>query len=67
MTEMKTRGAEYWWCWIALAGAGLLLANWDDLKAYLDVQTQVGQMVRLTLWRDGQSIDVEVTLGQEPF
>jgi S1-C subfamily serine protease len=46
---------------------GLPLASWDDLKAYLDVQTQVGQTVRLTLWRDGQQIDIEVALGQEPF
>jgi S1-C subfamily serine protease len=41
----------------------MALASWDDLRAYLDVQTQVGQTVRLTLWRDGQQIDVEVTLG----
>jgi S1-C subfamily serine protease len=46
---------------------GTPLASWDDLRAYLDVQTQVGQTVRLTLWRNGQPIDAEVTLGQEPF
>jgi S1-C subfamily serine protease len=45
----------------------MALASWDDLMAYLDVQTQVGHQVRLTLWRAGQPIDAEVTLGQEPF
>ena len=43
------------------------LASWDDLKAYLDEQTEVGQTVRLTLWRDGQPGEVDVVLGQEPF
>jgi S1-C subfamily serine protease len=46
---------------------GVPLAGWDDLKAYLDEQTEVGQTVRLTLWRDGQPREVTVVLGQEPF
>jgi S1-C subfamily serine protease len=46
---------------------GAPLASWDDLRAYLDEQTEVGQTVRLTLWRDGQPVEVDVTVGQEPF
>ena len=45
---------------------GVPLASWDDLRAYLDQQTEVGQTVRLRVWRDGQQVDVDVTLGQEP-
>ena len=46
---------------------GAPLASWDDLRAYLDEQTEVGQTVRLTVWRDGQQVEVDVTVGQEPF
>lgn len=45
---------------------GVPLASWDDLRAYLDQQTEVGQTVHLRVWRDGQQVDVDVTLGQEP-
>lgn len=46
---------------------GRQLSTWDDLDEYLDEQTEVGQTVRLTVWRDGQSLEVAVVLGQEPF
>jgi S1-C subfamily serine protease len=46
---------------------GVPLASWDDLRAYLDEQTEVSQAVRLTLWRDGQPVEIDVVLGQEPF
>jgi hypothetical protein len=44
---MKARNPDRWMYRIVLVGASLQLANWDDQKAYLDVQTQVGQTVRL--------------------
>lgn len=46
---------------------GVPLRTWDDLNAYLDQQTEVGQTVRLSLWRDGQPLELDVTLDQEPF
>lgn len=46
---------------------GVPLASWDDLSAYLDQSTEVGQTVRLSLWRDGQPLELDVVLGQEPF
>lgn len=42
------------------------LRTWDDLDAYLQEKTEVGQKVKLTLWRDGQQMDLEIALGEEP-
>jgi S1-C subfamily serine protease len=45
---------------------GLPLRNWDDLDAYLQEQTEVGQMVTLTIWRGDQEMPIEVKLGEMP-
>jgi S1-C subfamily serine protease len=38
----------------------------DDMLGYLQQATEVGQTVRLTVWRDGQIIEIDVTLGARP-
>ena len=45
---------------------GVPLRNWDDLDAYLQEQTEVGQTVTLTIWRGDQEMTVEVKLGEMP-
>ena len=45
---------------------GVPLRNWDDLDAYLQEQTEVGQTVTLTIWRDDQEMTIEVKLGEMP-
>jgi S1-C subfamily serine protease len=38
----------------------------DDVLGYLEQATQVGETVKLTVWRDGQILEVNVTLGARP-
>jgi S1-C subfamily serine protease len=38
----------------------------DDVLGYLQQATQVGETVTLTVWRDGQIIEIPVTLGARP-
>jgi S1-C subfamily serine protease len=45
---------------------GVPLRNWDDLDAYLQEQTEVGQTVTLTIWRGDQEMTIEVKLGEMP-
>jgi 2-alkenal reductase len=45
---------------------GEQLRTFDDLVAYLVSDTEVGQEVVLTVFRDGQEIEVSVTLGRRP-
>ncbi len=45
---------------------GVPLLSWDDLDAYLQEQTEVGQTVTLTIWRDDQEMTIEVKLGEMP-
>ncbi len=45
---------------------GVPLHNWDDLDAYLQERTEVGQAVTLTIWRDDLEMTVEVKLGEMP-
>ncbi|MBC8263437.1 MAG: trypsin-like peptidase domain-containing protein [Anaerolineales bacterium] len=45
---------------------GAPLRNWDDLDAYLQEQTEVGQTVTLTIWRGDQEMIFEVKLGEMP-
>lgn len=45
---------------------GVPLDSWDDLDAYLQEQTEVGQTVRLTIWRGDQEMTIEVKLGEMP-
>ena len=37
-----------------------------DLTAYLEANTQPGGTVTLTIWRDGQTLDVPLTLQERP-
>jgi S1-C subfamily serine protease len=45
---------------------GVSLLSWDDLDAYLQEQTEVGQTVTLSIWRDDQEMTIEVKLGEMP-
>jgi S1-C subfamily serine protease len=45
---------------------GQTINSMSDIIAYLAVNTQVGQTVTLTILRDGQSQNVDVTLGSRP-
>jgi S1-C subfamily serine protease len=38
----------------------------DDMLGYLEQNTQVGETVRLTVWRHGQIIGIDVALGARP-
>src|SRR5918999_768432 len=38
----------------------------DDVLGYLQQATQVGETVTLTVWRDGQIIQIDVTLAARP-
>jgi S1-C subfamily serine protease len=38
----------------------------DDVLGYLQQATEVGETVTLTVWRDGQIIQIEETLGARP-
>jgi S1-C subfamily serine protease len=38
----------------------------DDVLGYLQQATQVGETVTLTVWRDGQTIEIDVILGARP-
>lgn len=40
--------------------------GWNSLLEYLELHTQVGQVVTLSLLRDGQPLEVEVTLAAQP-
>ena len=45
---------------------GERLRTFDDLVAYLVGDTEVGQEVTLTVYRDGERMEVPVVLGQRP-
>ncbi len=42
------------------------LQSWEDLDAYLQEKTEVGQTVTLHIVRDGQAITLPVVVGEEP-
>jgi S1-C subfamily serine protease len=66
-TPMQLGGIE-----IAVGGDVVLAINdrdvrkIDDVLGYLQQATQVGETVTLTVWRDGQIIEIDVTLGARP-
>jgi S1-C subfamily serine protease len=37
-----------------------------DLVLYLDTETQIGQTIQVTIWRDGDEMTVPVTLTERP-
>ncbi len=45
---------------------GVPLNTWEDLDAYLQEDAEVGQTVTLDIIRDGQPMQIQVTLGEEP-
>ena len=51
---------------ILVAIDGVPLRTWEDLDAYLQEKTVVGQTVTLDIIRDGQPMQVQVVLGEEP-
>lgn len=52
---------------IVTAIDGQPMRSWDDVNAYLQEKTEVGQTVTLTLWRDNRQIDLPIVLGEEPM
>jgi S1-C subfamily serine protease len=52
---------------VITAFQGLPVKEMDDLIAYLSSQGQVGQKVTLTILRNGQEQEVQVTLGARPM
>jgi len=51
---------------IIVAIDGYELHDFDDLVAYLVRETEVGQEVVLTVIRDGEELEIPVTLGERP-
>jgi 2-alkenal reductase len=51
---------------IIVAIDGYRLRDFDDLIAYLVRETEVGQEVVLTIIRDGETMELPVTLGERP-
>jgi 2-alkenal reductase len=51
---------------ILTAVDGVKLGKWDDLSAYLEEKTEVGQTVTLTIVRDAEAMTVTATLGDTP-
>lgn len=51
---------------IVIAIDGQPIKRMDDLIAYLNDNTKVGQKITVTILRDGQQKNVEVTLGARP-
>lgn len=45
---------------------GYPLKTWEDLDAYLQEKTEVGQTVTLSLIRDGKPLELQITVGEEP-
>ncbi len=66
-TTVQLGGSE-----IALGGDVILAINdrdirkIDDLLGYLQQATEVGETITLTVWRDGQIIEIDITLGARP-
>ena len=66
-TPMQLNGRE-----IPIGGDVVLAINdrdvrkIDDVLGYLQQATQVGETVTLTVWRDGQIIEIDVILGARP-
>jgi S1-C subfamily serine protease len=51
---------------ILTAVDGVPLKKWDDLNAYLEEKTTVGQKIALTLLRGGKELTLDVTLADMP-
>jgi len=51
---------------VIVAVDGMPIAQLQDLTVYLENSTTIGDMVQLTVLRDGKELTVAVTLGEEP-
>ncbi len=51
---------------IIVAINGVPMTTWEDLNAYLEEQTEVGQRITLTVIRDGQELSLQATLQDMP-
>jgi S1-C subfamily serine protease len=45
---------------------GAPVGTGQDLTLYLDTETRVGDVVQVTLWRDGEELVLPVTLTGRP-
>lgn len=45
---------------------GMPVSQMNDLVAYLEEHTQPGDTITLTVWRDGELMDIEVELQERP-
>jgi S1-C subfamily serine protease len=54
-------GADY-----ILALDGEPVATDRDITVLLETKHRVGDRLRVTVWREGQVLDLEVTLGERP-
>ena len=46
---------------------GQPLRTWEDLFAYLELETRVGQTIELAIWRGDQQLTVTIDLAEEPM
>jgi 2-alkenal reductase len=51
---------------IITAVDGNPVTRMSDLIGYLESQTQPGDTIKLTVWRNGETTDIDVTLGERP-
>ncbi len=51
---------------ILIAIDGVPLKTWEDLDAYLQENTEVGQIVTLDILRNGKQLQIQAPLGEEP-
>jgi S1-C subfamily serine protease len=51
---------------VILSIDGITVRKLDDLLGYLEQSTQVGQIVSLGIWRDGETTKVDLTLTARP-
>ena len=51
---------------IIIALNGQTIKNNDDLASYLEANTLPGDVIRITVVRGGNEVDVDVTLGERP-
>jgi S1-C subfamily serine protease len=51
---------------VILSIDGITVRKLDDMLGYLEQSTQVGQIVSLGIWRDGETTEVDLTLTARP-
>lgn len=45
---------------------GMPIKSSDELISFLTFETQIGETIELTIWRDGREVVVPLTLGERP-